>query len=104
MSSLHLRSSAVRRRLAVVAAVLLLGVAVAATHLSPVMDHMGMGEEVAICLAVIETATALILVVAPRQPARPRLRFRMGLPPARPRPVSAAPARAGPAELQVFRR
>jgi hypothetical protein len=67
------------------------------------MDHMAPAEVVAMCLAITETAVVAV-ALATVAPVRPFVL----LPPASPTsliplPTLAPPARAGPAQLQVFR-
>lgn len=83
----------------------MLAVAVVWAHSGMAMDHMG--TPAAVCLAVIDGAVFLgAAVLGPRLVAFARA---VEVPPDRPRgsvfvpPPTSAPARAGPARLQVFR-
>ena len=97
-----------RRRLVMLAVVLGLAGAVVVAHSAMGHDHMGdMGDAIAMCLAVAETAVvavgaALALSASSR---RPLWSLPVPLAPVLPRvpsPVHALP-RAGPPLLQVFR-
>lgn len=95
-----------QRRLAMLAFVLFLAGAVAATHSEIADDHMG--DATAMCLAVLETgALALLSFFTMRTRAcrpRPLLVFAIAPEPAIQRPRHSRQARAGPVTLQVFRR
>jgi hypothetical protein len=95
-----------RRHAALLVAVVSLAAAVIAAHSAMAGDHLG--GAAAICLAVVEVTGAAVILAAPSAPSLPaRARRQMGvrkpagLVPVR---VAGAPARAGPAVLQVFRR
>jgi hypothetical protein len=95
-----------RRRLAVLTLMLALAGAVVTAHSVMAGDHMGDG--VAMCLAVAETAVLAIgaaLVVGVAVAQRPRWLLAAPARPAfAPLPVvRGVPARAGPPALQVFR-
>jgi hypothetical protein len=92
-----------RRRLVVVAAALALVGAVVVAHSALADDHMG--DAVAACVAVAETAALGIAAAAgtarAKAPRMPSINAATPAPPAGRAPL--ARARAGPPGLQVFR-
>lgn len=98
----HLRRS--KRRVAVLAMMLVIVSAVAAHHAMPDDAHMGM-QTAAVCLAVVGLA-AFAVSAAVDLLSRPRISWfiRLAVGEARrERPVRSTPARAGPPALQVLR-
>ena len=82
------------------------GLAVVWTHAAPIVDHATMDNVAAVCLAVVGSGLALSMAAggaAAGISAWP-LERRVALPAHRPLSVRAVPARAGPAQHQVFRR
>ena len=98
----HLRRS--KRRVAVLATLLVVVSAVAAHHAMPDGMHMGM-QTAAVCVAVVGL-TALTVSAAIDFLSQPRLSWFIRLPVGEARlerPVRSTPARAGPRALQVLR-
>lgn len=95
-----------RRRLLVLATVLALAGVVVVAH--TVANHDHMGDAIAMCLAVVETAAvaAIAAIGLGLFAARPAWRrpLRAGVEVLVAAAASPAAARAGPAVLQVFRR
>jgi hypothetical protein len=94
----------VRGRIALAAVFTVLGLAVVWAHSGLVMDHSTMDPAATVCLAVIGAGAVLavlpsgrsgrlgwLLRATPRRPSEPLVARTVG-----------PPARAGPAELQVF--
>ena len=84
--------------------VVVAAVALASTHLAPTMDHVGMHDAMAVCLALSETAAAMAVLRRPRRLAPARPRFQTPLPADPPLRIATVRARAGPPDLQVFLR
>ena len=98
----HLRRS--KRRVAVLATMLVIVSAVAAHHAMPDGMHMGM-QSAAVCLAVVGLA-ALAVSAAIDLLSQVRISWFVRLPVSEARlarPVRSTPARAGPPALQVLR-
>lgn len=96
----------VRRRIGLLAVLVLLATLITWAHTGLAMDGMPAGEVVAVCVAIMQTGVvavavlALVAGVGPRRLRVPRLSLITQCTP-QPR---AVPARAGPATLQVFLR
>ena len=95
-----------RRRLALTLAAAAIVVALVSAHSAMSGgDHMDMSTEVAMCLAVVETALLAAAAVLGLRPPSFRLRlawFDLSSRMDPPRPASEPRVRAGPEALQVF--